>query len=697
MTLKMKATRVAALSLLLAPMALSTFQSVSNVYATGNDTTLLETTEIYPGFARVLLNKRQYSVMPDNTQNTGQPMDFGGHPLAEVTFDIYDISGAIYEARSSGVSVATLANATISIGDDDTVTIAGVAYSNNASHYDITEPTGINGVTSIDLPQFTVINVGDETLEIDAAYLIREKDRPANVTQGSLDLLLMFPVYEMTAEGTYTDNLLNKIYLYPKNATTTSNILVNKQVQSLDGPVEHEGAVFVVQDYARRYLTEERTWATDRNQAAEFTTNAEGQVAIMNIPWSDSQSDYYLVERDSGYEGVSIPQDLAEGKHFVLDNDVDENGFDYIFALGDLVNNDLDTEKSVEDMIIDGHGYANYTVEYMFPEDFDYITEENGVLNWKYQDFFLLDQHNAALTLESIYDIVLDIEGMDNPMPLADMVALGVMEFYDLDNNPDEIKNFYQLANKTTNDLPTGEDFFAFKFVDVSELQGMDLITAQFLLGEMAGKKATIEYRLRLTNPDVADVELINTATLYTGSETQDSSTSVYTGGKKFIKIDVDTEDRLAGAKFYIVNDEGDILYTDEDGNREFISVDVEDLVDDLAPETIDGYNLVMLTSGADGSFEIQGLEYGTELDDIREYTLMEYATSNDRYILPESGFTFEVTHGSYLNAEEFSVTNKAKSPLPNTGGMGTIVFFLIGAATMAGAVYVVRKNKKTA
>lgn len=122
-----------------------------------------------------------------------------------------------------------------------------------------------------------------------------------------------------------------------------------------------------------------------------------------------------------------------------------------------------------------------------------------------------------------------------------------------------------------------------------------------------------------------------------------------------------------------------------------------------VAPE-----GAIVLTSDSEGKFEITGLEYG-------EYKLKE--------ITPPSGFAklngnedFTVAKGSYAGdaAKEFKyevtvdtekgekqtygqqVKNK-KVTIPQTGGIGSLIFVVAGLAIMAGAYVAYRKNQARA
>ena len=114
--------------------------------------------------------------------------------------------------------------------------------------------------------------------------------------------------------------------------------------------------------------------------------------------------------------------------------------------------------------------------------------------------------------------------------------------------------------------------------------------------------------------------------------------------------------------------------------------------------------NIVKLSSKDEGKFEITGLAYG-------EYKLEE--------ITPPAGFAklsgdqeFTVAKGSYAgDAKEFKYEKEVKAgetqhyglqiknkkvSIPQTGGIGTIIFTAIGLAIMASAVIAIKKRQAT-
>lgn len=116
--------------------------------------------------------------------------------------------------------------------------------------------------------------------------------------------------------------------------------------------------------------------------------------------------------------------------------------------------------------------------------------------------------------------------------------------------------------------------------------------------------------------------------------------------------------------------------------------------------------NPTVFTSNDLGQFEVKGLEYGN-------YQAIEIKAPAG-YALPTNGgpFTFEVKEGSYNGeATEFKyetvlkegetqtygkkITNN-KVTIPQTGGIGTVIFTAIGLAIMASAIIAIKKRQAT-
>lgn len=154
-----------------------------------------------------------------------------------------------------------------------------------------------------------------------------------------------------------------------------------------------------------------------------------------------------------------------------------------------------------------------------------------------------------------------------------------------------------------------------------------------------------------------------------TGENTPVEVPSVHTGGKKFVKVDQANEEvLLAGAEFKIKNADGEFVIVADDGSVTFgAEADAE----------------VFTSAEVTGAFEVKGLPYD-------EYFLVE-TKARDGYALLTEPIPFTVNAASYAeNAKK--ITNKQLT-IPQTGGIGTAIFTVIGVALMTFATIYYKKT----
>lgn len=208
----------------------------------------------------------------------------------------------------------------------------------------------------------------------------------------------------------------------------------------------------------------------------------------------------------------------------------------------------------------------------------------------------------------------------------------------------------------------------------------------------IAGQEVVVTYTAKLNEKAVLTDPNTNTATLNYSNQPDGTTTGIpsktetYTYGIKIKKIDGNTGDAskvLEGAKFRI----------EKSGDASFTPMEV--------------------TSGADGIIKFDRLGDGI-------YTLTEVTAPNG-YALLKGAITVEITHKDNFKSASFKVSgdnnvvsstnsddavtldlqikNYKGISLPETGGMGTTVFMIGGAALLvvAGALLVVytKKTKK--
>lgn len=188
--------------------------------------------------------------------------------------------------------------------------------------------------------------------------------------------------------------------------------------------------------------------------------------------------------------------------------------------------------------------------------------------------------------------------------------------------------------------------------------------TSSAILG-LAGQPLQINYTMTVT-AEVLDQGLTNTAEIQFGTETDEvTSDKVGTGGHKFQKINAHDKTGLAAAEFVVKN--GDESAVFEVVNGEYVFVDW------TAAEG------TKITSGADGTFAIKGLQTGTYI--------LEETKAPAGFIILDKETSFTIVAGGYSDITQLeTVENTPKGILPETGGKGIMLFLAIGAALMAGA-----------
>ena len=222
----------------------------------------------------------------------------------------------------------------------------------------------------------------------------------------------------------------------------------------------------------------------------------------------------------------------------------------------------------------------------------------------------------------------------------------------------------------------------------------------------------------------------------------------VQLGGRKFVKTNnedkgSDKLERLAGAEFYVKNAEGKYLVaakkdaqavTDakaalDEAVKAYNDLSAEDqkgqkgteaktlinqkqeaynkaFVDNATAYTWgekDDANVVVLTSDAEGRFEISGLEYKAGYE-------LEEKTAPKGFAKLQSNETFEVKEGSYVSTDAELQYNKDNADkgyglqiknknvvIPQTGGIGSIIFVVAGLMIMGLAAYKMKANKEQA
>ena len=192
--------------------------------------------------------------------------------------------------------------------------------------------------------------------------------------------------------------------------------------------------------------------------------------------------------------------------------------------------------------------------------------------------------------------------------------------------------------------------------------------------------------------PNYAYLEYSNNPHDYTDVfPTPPTELYVYTAKIDVVKVDGDdTEKKLSGAKFALKNAEGDYYkYTEFEINPD---ADVS-WVADVAEATT-------MVTGEDGTIEFKGLKAGTyfleELEAPNGYNLLtedvKVVIEEELLDKDESGEKEILIHSPNKTVE---VANQAGTLLPETGGMGTTIFYVLGGLLAVGAAVLLITKKR--
>ncbi|HEP1954121.1 TPA: SpaH/EbpB family LPXTG-anchored major pilin [Streptococcus pyogenes] len=195
----------------------------------------------------------------------------------------------------------------------------------------------------------------------------------------------------------------------------------------------------------------------------------------------------------------------------------------------------------------------------------------------------------------------------------------------------------------------------------------------------------------------------------------------VHTGGARFEKVDATVQtDKLQDAEFGLYSDikaTETVKWTEEllKANEAAIQAGKFKETNPIAGTPI------IFKSASDGSFEIKGLRYGDDSTNTRPDSTVGTAEKTGKttyyikelvapkgYVVSQDIVQFDVTYSSYYqdptkvalgtkagDAAPTSVKNNKRPEIPNTGGIGTAIFVVVGVIIMFVAARGMRRQKE--
>lgn len=571
--------------------------------------------------ATVTLHKKMMNEYPDALQNTGavdDRFDIYEDYTDGVWFSVYDVTNDYYIARDGGATV------------DNALAAA--------------KAVNLTGRTALDTGETDVDGEVDFTLDKKdtdgrhKVYLFVET--PKDGLTVAANMLLMFPVYRMNEDGTYTDIELEDIHLYPKNVVEKGGLQVSKR-GSADQALINDAEFIVQSNVTNRYLSGVAngyfTWSENEADAFKFLSGKNygiGANAITDVV---------------GTTGLLNINGLIPGSYKLIETDAPANT-----AIIDAQNN--------RDFTIVAGATTPTSVTVLN----DTIIVDKDVVGDK-RDYNVGDDIPYSITVNIPMGMADRLSNNDYKHPsmiITDMPELGLQFKAITSVKVDGVELIYNPALLDTTGL------------------GFELTLPANLLATYAGKDLVITYNMYLDNNANPDVDINNVATVSVSDilTDEDNGPEVYTGGKRFIKVDKDSQgNTLADAVFVVRNgDEEDSLYLAIDANG------AVSWVADLALAK-------RFKTLANGMIDIRGLEFGT-------YYLEEIEAPED-FVIGEELIEFQIFRGSYLTVDGLvtptNVVNIRKGRLPSTGGSGIVGIVGIGLVliTTTGGYYLKRRS----
>ncbi|MDY3118223.1 MAG: pilin N-terminal domain-containing protein [Peptoniphilus sp.] len=518
------------------------------------------------------------------------------------------------------------------------------------------------------------------------------------------------------------DGVVENAHVYPKNTQDKPEIDKNfSKENDLTAIEDKESTIKAGADYANYQKDKAKAQGeVGKKIPYEVKTKINAGTSYERLIWNDIMTNGLTYDKDLELKAEGVT--LEKGTDYQLDQD--DNGFRLQMLDKGLEKIKAVTQPAVGDgqdveITLTYHATVNGTAVVDHPEK-NNVTLEYG--HQKGKDFKkqTVTPKDGALDVKKSFE-----EGANTD---------GLKLVYTLEKDG-EVKASVALDNTVTNktiDLGNG-----IKFVVTTAFNGK--FTG---LGEDAnGWK--ISERVAGYNPEYAEVDEAGTVTITNKKDNDNpppivpTTPEVIVGGKKFVKTTETETELLAGAKFVVkkTGDGGDKYLVAKsvdtvDAEKQKLAkaktqldtavknynerqnddnaTDLKNAID----EAQTAYNAAVKTAGiryewgnkddalvlasnSKGQFMIEGLEYGTyKLEEIQ--APKGYAKISDVEFTVAAGAKDTDVQIKYEQTSEKPdakrVINK-KVVIPQTGGIGTAIFMVVGIALMGGAFIAMRRR----
>lgn len=424
---------------------------------------------------------------------------------------------------------------------------------------------------------------------------------------------------------------------------------------------------------------------------ATGTANApvDGNYVIEGLP-----AGYYLVKDQDG----SLEGDADAATEYIVQ------------VLGNVAMEPKDSDIPTVEKKVSEEDYH---------QDDGYGTTYNDVADWDIGDSvpFKLIGSIPDMSAYDTYEYIFT-DTLSNGLTLQE----GTVQVYIAVNRDDEVRDYTPLTEGedytlTVNNVENGGGSFSIAFDDLKTAPYVDQGDRHFVIVTYdATLNANAEIGLD-GNPNDVYLEFSNNPNGDGLGRTAEDTVIVFTYELDGTKVDGENaETKLEGAEFVLLNGGhtrvahiengklvGWINLPEGYGDRNYNEIPYETW------QALDETTSVIMTSAAEGVFGVSGLDDGTyylmEIKAPTGYNLLENALRLDIAAATANGqtwagdpaaaltaLTIDVDRGGAQNGDvgtgavALTVANNQGATLPETGGMGTTLFYVIGGLLVAGA-----------
>lgn len=531
-------------------------------------------------------------------------------------------------------------------------------------------------------------------------YILRETTAPDQITVPlAKDSLISIPMVNTATSSNNNGEWMYDVYVYPKNHESTGTVELTKVQQN--GSTLLEGVTFSLYK-----LKDDNTWEAVSNtpnnngkpDPLTLMTDANGKMMLENLPSGLNGTQYKLVEisAPNGYIVNQTPLYFKVNK----DNTITWNA-----SSGETYNN---TNEGVLEAVQKTGDATTLQIKLRneLPSLIKEVHENGSGTGWKKDEQYRLDDEITYRLIAYVPNNVAELGTYE----IKDIPQIGIT---DSDTNTDYTVSYGATPDACNTDLYTTGYTREKISASGSNGQGFKLTLTSDGKTATAGKYIQIVYKAHMNaSAVIAGNGNGNTATLTyskfigggTGDYTITDEARVFTYQYQITKRkDTDTGDLIPGVQFELL-----------DASKNTMSV--------IALPNPGEYRLALagetgsktLTTANDGTILIKGLENGTyylkETKTINGYNLLSEPFKIDLSVIETTNWTSGTgftTTGKVVKTYgrtaydvpdakgTSTIINKKGFVLPQTGGMGYLLFCAVGILLIGGGAALIFGGRK--